>query len=717
MGGAEEQTAPADLNGRKGILCHDGASYSGGLQHCQPVEPYQLDPLFAELTSLRGVGDALGKLMARALGGGRVIDVLFHLPESYIDRRERTTIRAALPMQAVTLEVEVVRITPPDTSRQPTKVTVTDGTGFCDLVFFRAFPQAKLRVGSSVLIAGKMDDRRQIAHPDHIAPAERPEQFPGVEQVWPLTAGLFAWHLRKPVAEALTRIPAMPEWHDPALLRRERWVGFAEALQGLQTPTALPSPDLRRRLAYDELLAGQIAMGLMRRRVRERPGRSLTGDGHLREKALAAFGHELTEAQHAVLHELDADLAAPHRMLRLLQGDVGSGKTLVAVMAMLRAVEAGAQAAIMAPTEILARQHARTLAKISPVPAALLTSSVTGRERTRVLEGLADGSIPIAIGTHALVQDNVEFHDLAVAVIDEQHRFGVNQRLLLGAKGEHSDVLVMTATPIPRTMLLTQWGEMQISRLDGKPAGRKPIRTTTHPLSSLATVCDAVARAIEAGARVYWVCPMVSESEVLDLAAVEARYASLAERFDGKMGLAHGRQDTQVREAALADFAAGRTRLLVATTVIEVGVDVPEASVIVIEQAERFGLAQLHQLRGRVGRGEAASFCLLLYDDNMSETARKRLMLLRETEDGFRIADEDFRLRGGGDLLGTRQSGLPGWRIANPETDEGLLHMAGRDAEALLERDIDLTSDRGRAIRLLLRLFDRDDAFRTLHSG
>ncbi len=691
------------------------------------VEPWRLDPLFAELGSLRGVGDALGKLMARALGGDRVIDLLFHVPESYIDRRQRTTIRAALPLQTVTLEVEVMTITPPETPRQPTKVTVTDGTGFCDLVFFRAFPHQKLRPGQRVLIAGKMDDRRQIAHPDHIAPAEKPEQFPGVEQVWPLTAGLFAWHLRKPMAEALTRIPSLPEWHDPALLRRQGWAGFTASLTALQAPEALPSPLPRQRLAYDELLAGQIAMGLMRRRVRARPGRALTNraltdsaltpPASLRAQTLEAFGFDLTEPQRHVLAEIDADLSAPRRMLRLLQGDVGSGKTLVAILAMLRAVEAGAQAAIMAPTEILARQHARTLARICPVPSALLASSVTGRERARVLQGFADGSIPIAIGTHALVQEGVEFRDLALAVIDEQHRFGVNQRLLLGAKGEHTDVLVMTATPIPRTMLLTQWGEMQTSRLDGKPAGRKPIRTTTHPLSSIGVVCDAVSRAIAGGARVYWVCPMVSESEVLDLAAVEARYASLADRFGARMGLAHGRQDTMVREQALADFAAGRTQLLVATTVIEVGVDVPEASVIVIEQAERFGLAQLHQLRGRVGRGAAESFCLLLYDDQLSETARKRLMLLRETEDGFRIADEDFRLRGGGDLLGTRQSGLPGWRLANPETDEGLLHMAGRDAEALLTRDADLVSERGQAIRLLLRLFGRDDAFRTLHSG
>jgi ATP-dependent DNA helicase RecG len=681
------------------------------------LRPHDLDPLFAELTSLRGVGEALGKLMTRAVGGRRIIDLLYHLPESYIDRRERTDISHALPSQVVTLEAEVVRVTPPETSRQPTKVTVTDGSGFATLVYFRAFPRNRFIPGARLLIAGRIDEQRQIVHPDHIAPAGAPETFPGVEQVWPLTAGLFAWHLRKPVKDALSRIPALPEWQDAALMAREGWPGFTDALAALQTPTSLPSPIPRRRLAYDELLAGQVALGLARMRVRVRPGRPLVGDGQLRAAALHAFGHELTPDQRHVLSEIDADLAGPNRMLRLLQGDVGSGKTLVAVLAMLRAVEAGFQAAIMAPTELLARQHARTLARIAPVPSALLAASVTGKERTRVLEGLASGAIPLAIGTHALVQDAVAFADLALAVIDEQHRFGVDQRLQLGAKGDSTDVLVMTATPIPRTVLLTQWGEMTVSRLAGKPAGRRPIRTTTHPLSKLGEVCDAVARKLSEGARVYWVCPMVSESEALDLAAVEDRFASLLPRFGTAMGMAHGRMDSAVREQALADFSAGRTRLLVATTVIEVGVDVPEATVIVIEHAERFGLAQLHQLRGRVGRGTADSFCLLLFDDSLPQTAERRLRLLRETEDGFRIADEDFRLRGGGDLIGTRQSGTAGWRITDPETDEGLLHMAHRDAQALLERDPELASERGLAVRLLLRLFDRADATRTLHSG
>ena len=681
------------------------------------VEPDSLAPLFAPLTDLRGVGPTLAALVKRACGGDRVIDLLFHLPESFVDRRERLALRALVPGKMATVAVDVVRIEPPANARQPTKAIVTDGTAFSELVFFKGFPRAKLMPGAKVLVSGKVDDRRNMVHPDHIVGLDQADRLPLVEPVWGLTAGLFPWHLRRPVAEALTRVPSFPEWHDAALLAREQWPSFSEALHALQAPPAPPPDKMRRRLAYDELLAGQVALALVRRRVRERPGRALTGDGALRQKALAAFGHRPTAAQLDALHEIDADLAAPRRMLRLLQGDVGSGKTLVAVLAMLRAVEAGAQAALLAPTEVLAQQHFRTLERIAPVPSALLTGSVKGAARAKVFAGIADGSIPLVVGTHALFQEKVEYHDLALAVIDEQHRFGVEERLLMGRKGATADVLVMTATPIPRTLLLTQWGEMQVSLLSGKPAGRKPVRTTLHSLATLPDVTDGIFRALEGGARVYWVCPLVAESEVLDVAAAEARYAELRERFGAAVGLAHGRQETPVREAALADFAAGRTRLLVATTVIEVGVDVPEASVMVVEHAERFGLAQLHQLRGRVGRGHDASFCLLLHDDGLTDIAKRRLLLLRDTEDGFRIADEDFRLRGGGDLLGTRQSGLPGWRLADPVEDEGLLHMAGRDAEVLLQKDARLTSERGRAVRVLLKLFERTAAMRTLHSG
>jgi len=678
-----------------------------------------LAPLYAPLTELRGIGPALGELLARATGGTRVIDLLFHLPDSYLDWRERPTLKEARAGQAATMAVEVVSREEPASSQQPWRVIVTDGTAFAEIVYFGRPPDKALVPKAKVLVPGKITEfagRIQIK-PERIVPVERAESLRGIEPVWGLTAGLWPRQVANAMRQALTRVPEFPEWHDAALLRREKWPGFGDALGAVQAPEVLPGPEARKRLAYDELLADQVALAIIRGRARKRVGRVLRGDGRLRAQALATFGHQPTEAQRKALAEIDGDLSSGRRMLRLLQGDVGSGKTLVAALAMLRAVEAGAQAALMAPTEVLARQHQRTLSRLCPVPVGLLTGSVTGSARRSLLAGLASGEIPIVVGTHALFQDAVEYHDLALAVIDEQHRFGVAQRLQLGAKGETTDVLVMTATPIPRTLQLTQWGEMDVSRLGEKPAGRQPIRTSLHSLATLPDVLEGVARKLDEGARVYWVCPLVAESEVLDVAAAEERFAVLRERFGDAVGLAHGRMESEARQAALADFAAGRTRLLVATTVVEVGVDVPEASVMVIEHAERFGLAQLHQLRGRVGRGAAQSFCLLLHADGLGETARRRLQLLRETEDGFRIADEDFRTRGGGDVLGTRQSGLPGFRLADPVEHEGLLHMAHQDAALLLQKDPGLTGERGRAVRLLLRLFERAAAMQTLVSG
>ncbi|MDE2582787.1 MAG: ATP-dependent DNA helicase RecG [Rhodospirillales bacterium] len=704
-----------------------------------------LAPLFAPLTSLRGVGPAVARLLARAAGGERVLDLLFHLPETYLDRRARPSLRDARPGQIATLAVEVVRHDKPANDRQPWRIVVTDGTGFLELVFFRFRREGQMPPGAKLLVSGKLErfgERLTMPHPDHVLPADKPDALPAIEPVWPLTGGLWPRQVLGAMTQALARLAALPEWHDAALLRRERWPGFAEALRAVQAPADLPQADLphadlghadlghadppkaslpaaraRARLAYDELLAGQVALAVVRGRVRARPGRSLSGDGALRARALARFGHPPTASQRAALAEIDADLAAPRRMLRLLQGDVGSGKTLVALLAMLRAVEAGAQAALMAPTEVLAKQHHRVLSRLSPVPVALLTGAVKGRARARLLRGLADGSVPLVVGTHALFQDAVAYGDLGVAVIDEQHRFGVAQRLLLGEKGPETDVLVMTATPIPRTLLLTQWGEMDVSRLTEKPAGRGAIRTTLHSLATLPGVLDGLARKLEEGAQVYWVCPLVAENDMLELAAAEARFAAIRERFGAAVALAHGQQDPAARDAALADFAAGRARLLVATTVVEVGVDVPAASVMVIEHAERFGLAQLHQLRGRVGRGAAASFCLLLHDDGLTETARKRLLLLRDTDDGFAIADADFRLRGGGDVLGTRQAGQPGFRLADPEAHEGLLLMARRDAALLMDQDPGLSGPRGQAVRTLLRLFGQWGAMRTLLAG
>lgn len=680
-----------------------------------------LAPLFAPLTSLRGIGPAVAALISRAAGGERVIDLLFHMPDSYLNRGARPTIRDAKPGTVATLAVEVVRHERPSAARQPWRIIVRDDTGFADIVFFRFTREAQTPPGAKIVVSGKLDmfnGRLTIPHPDHLVPAEQADRIPVIEPVWPLTAGLWPRQVAAGLAQVLAIVPDFPEWHDPALLKRENWASFAEAIRAVQAPIAAePDKRMRGRLAYDELLAGQVAQALIRGRVRARLGQPLMGDSHLRDMALHRFGFPLTGSQEKALAEIDADLASPRRMLRLLQGDVGSGKTLVALLAMLRAVEAGKQAALMAPTEVLAKQHHRTLSRLCPVPVALLTGSVKGKERAKLLRGIKDGSIKMVVGTHALFQDAVAYHDLAVAVIDEQHRFGVNQRLTLGGKGERTDVLVMTATPIPRTLLLTQWGEMDVSRLTEKPAGRLPIRTTLHSLGTMSTVLEGVARKLDEGAQVYWVCPLVAESEALDVAAAQDRFVDLQRRFGNRVGLAHGQQTPEVRDAALAAFAAGTVRLLVATTVVEVGVDVPAASVMVIEHAERFGLAQLHQLRGRVGRGADASFCLLLHEDYVSETARRRLTLLRDTDDGFVIADEDYRLRGGGDALGTRQAGLPGYKLADPDAHEHLLHMAHRDAAVLLARDPALRTARGQAVRVLLRLFERHAAMKTLAAG
>ena len=515
-----------------------------------------LAPLFAPLTSLRGIGPAVAALIARAAGGDRVIDLLFHLPESYLDRSARPAIRDARPGTVATLDVEVVRHERPATSRQPWRIIVRDDTGTAELVFFRFTREAQTQPGTKLLVSGKLDifnGRLTVAHPEHMVPADQPDRIPVVEPVWPLTAGLWPRQVAGGLAQALALLPDFPEWHEAALLKREGWPAFAESLRSVQAPEGkAPDTRPRARLAYDELLAGQVALGLIRGRVRQRQGQPLIGSTAMRAEALRRFGFRLTKSQETALHEIDADLSSPRRMLRLLQGDVGSGKTLVATLAMLRAVEAGKQAALMAPTEVLAKQHHRTLSHLCPLPVALLTGSVKGSVRARMLRGFKDGTLQIVVGTHALFQDAVEYKDLALAVIDEQHRFGVNQRLTLGAKGEHTDVLVMTATPIPRTLLLTQWGEMDVSRLTEKPAGRQPIRTTLHALASMPTVLEGITRKLDEGAQVYWVCPLVAESEVLDVAAAEDRYADLKLRFGDRVGLAHGQQTAEVRDAALA---------------------------------------------------------------------------------------------------------------------------------------------------------------------
>jgi len=700
------------------------------------MRPAVLNALFAPLSSLAGIGPKQEKLYQHLLGRGeapaRVVDLLFHLPSGTIDRRARPKLRDVSAGQLVTVAVRIDRHRPPPPrrARAPYLIYASDDTGDIVLTYFNArkdYLDKLLPVGAVRYVSGTAaiyDGMLQMVHPDRVVSETDLAKLPLVEPVYPLTEGLTLNQLRRAADAALTRVPSLPEWQEPSWLARERFPSFAEALRTLHRPPdpvdALPERPAWARLAYDEFLAGQVALALVRAHLRRPSGRATPGTGQLRKKLVAALPFALTPSQTRAVADITADLAKPERMLRLLQGDVGSGKTVVALMAAATAVEAGRQAAFMAPTELLARQHYNTVAPLAAaagINVAILTGRERGAERNHTLERLALGDIHILIGTHALFQEEVAFRDLALAIVDEQHRFGVHQRLALARKGEAVDVLVMTATPIPRTLVLTYFGDMDISELREKPAGRAPIDTRTVPLERYQEVVEAVGRALGEGARVYWVCPLIEESENVDLNAAEERFAALKERFDAIVGLVHGRMRGADKDRAMERFAAGEMRLLVSTTVIEVGVDVPEASVMVIEHAERFGLAQLHQLRGRVGRGAAHSTCLLVYKGPLGDTAKARLKIMRETQDGFRIAEEDLRLRGEGDLLGTRQSGTPAFKVARIEVHGKYIGAARDDAALILARDPTLSTPRGEALRHLLYLFERDEAIRLIRAG
>ncbi len=698
------------------------------------MRPPVLNPLFASLTSLSGVGPKLEKLYQRLLGrdAPRVADLLFHLPSGAIDRRARPKLRDVQEGQVVTVAVTVTRHrpSPPHRARAPYRIETEDDTGTLTLTYFNArrdYLEKLLPVGETRYVSGTAefyDGMLQMVHPDRVVDETGFADLPLVEATYPLTEGLALGNVRRAMESALTRLPTLPEWQDETWIARERLPAFAESLRQLHRPATpadiLPESLAWTRLAYDELLAGQLALALVRAHMRRQAGRGHAGEGILRARILKSLPYTLTHSQQQALNDIVNDLALPQRMLRLLQGDVGSGKTVVALLAAATVIEAGRQAAFMAPTEILARQHLKTIAPLAEaanLKVAILTGRERGAERTEILDRLALGDIDLLLGTHALFQEVVSFRDLGLAIVDEQHRFGVHQRLALTQKGDAVDVLVLTATPIPRTLVLTFFGDMDVSELREKPAGRKPIDTRIIPMTRIAEVEEAAGRALNEGNRVYWVCPLVDESEKIDLAAAEARFAELREKFGNKADLVHGRMKGAEKDAAMMRFAAGETQLLVATTVIEVGVDVPEATIMVIEHAERFGLAQLHQLRGRIGRGPGQSTCLLLYKAPLGESARARLNILRETEDGFRIAEEDLRLRGEGDLLGTRQSGLPGFHLARLEFHGKYLGAARDDAALILSRDANLDTPRGEALRQLLYLFEKDEAIRLIRAG
>ncbi|MEO7691563.1 MAG: ATP-dependent DNA helicase RecG [Sphingomonas sp.] len=691
------------------------------------MRPDILNPLFAEITALKGVGPALAKPLDK-LGLHRVIDVAFHLPTGWIDRvaRDELDMADAGRTIAITLTARDYRS---GNGRGPTRVHATDAAGnYVSLVYFGGHPgwaKKLLPIGEQRRVSGRLEmygQELQMVHPDYVlpldeAPGASEESWAEREAIYPLSEGITSRRMGQMAAQALERAPELPEWIEPGLLAKHGWPAWREALARVHADPS--DAKAKERLAYDELFANQLALMLVRQSSKARRGRALVGDGRLRDAL--ELPYTLTGAQARTVREIEGDLQQAQPMLRLLQGDVGSGKTLVAAMALLMAVEAGAQGALLAPTEILARQHYDTLRRQLgglPVEIAVLTGRDKGRVREATLMGLASGAIHILIGTHAIFQEAVSYKDLALVVVDEQHRFGVAQRMMLQAKAERPPhLLAMTATPIPRTLTLANYGEMDVSQLDEMPPGRQPIETRVISEDRLPEVVDALARHLSDGGQAYWVCPLVEESEKSDLAAAEARAETLKARFGDRVGLIHGRMKGPEKDAVMGAFASGQIGVLVATTVIEVGVDVPNATLIVIEHADRFGLAQLHQLRGRVGRGSGRSICLLIRGNQLGETSRARLALMRETNDGFRIAEEDLRLRGAGELLGTKQSGEAGFRLATPEMLIEMLPAATDDARLLIDRDGGLQGARGQAARTALYLFERDAGVALLRSG
>ena len=692
--------------------------------------PEILFPLFSDLESLPGVGPKVAQNMG-ALGIEKPRDLLFHLPHSVIDRRPVDSVQSVELPATLTVPVRVTRHSAPSKRGAPHRIYVEDKETAFQIVYFHArgpYLEKVLPTGQDRIVSGKVelfDGLANMVHPDHVvAPADVAE-IPVFEAVYPLAAGVTQKGLTKAVEGSLSRLPDLPEWADAELVKREGWPTTEEAIRTAHAPKDLgdvsPTAKARQRLAYDELLAHQLTLALARARDRQAKGIASEGDGALRQKILDALPFQPTGAQMRAIEEIAGDMARPRRMNRLLQGDVGAGKTLVAFLALLIAVESGGQGVMMAPTEILARQHLEGLQPMAAqagVRLDILTGRDKGVDRARKLEALAQGDISILVGTHAVFQKDVVFRDLRLAIVDEQHRFGVRQRLLLGEKGAAADVLVMTATPIPRSLALAQYGDMEVSVLDEKPPGRTPIQTATVPMGRLDDVVEKLRAAVAEGKQCYWVCPLVEESETLDMTAAEERFKRLrAALGEGSVGLVHGQMPPAEKDAAMARFVAGETSVLVATTVIEVGVNVPNATIMVIERAESFGLAQLHQLRGRVGRGDQASTCLLIYQAPLTEGGERRLRIMRDTENGFRIAEEDLAIRGAGDMIGTAQSGLPRFRVADLERQTGLMQMAQQDARKLLAEDPKLESDRGKAARVLLWFMEQDRAIRLISVG
>ncbi len=699
--------------------------------------------LLKDISHLQAI-DPKRRLLYKKLMGKRVIDALWHLPSNILLREKVEQLHPGLTNKIVTLVARVVYHDPPQSrsSRRPYRIVCECNNQELELIFFKSRAPYLMRLapeGKEILISGKLEytnkygaNEWRITHPDHIGYPSHIDRWVGMESVYPLTAGLTQFSVKSVLDEGLESLPFIPEWIDKELLNSKNWLAFHESIHLAHAPQSLldlTSTHIgRQRLAYDEVLAHQLSLQLTRKENLKLPSPSLPGNGTLKEKLLKTLPFTLTASQEEALSEIYADLKRPLQMLRLLQGDVGSGKTLVAIMAALQVIESGYQAAILAPTDILTRQHYHTMQKwLEPIGirVAILTAREKGKAREQILNDLASGHIDLIVGTHSIIQDTVNFSKLGLAIVDEQHRFGVEQRITLSGKGSNPHILSMTATPIPRTLMLANYGDMDVSILREKPPGRQPITTSVLSVTRFEEVLEGIKRALATGQKIYWVCPLIEESETLDFAAVMERYEVLSKRFPGKVAFVHGKLKSLEKEQAMDSFINGDAQILIATTVIEVGVDVAAATIMVVEHAERFGLAQLHQLRGRVGRGSEPSTCLLLYGNPLTFIARKRLETMRATDDGFVIAKADLKLRGGGEILGTRQSGALKYRFLDfsdkeesvLELYEEFLELANKDARQICLQDPNLESERGQALKILLRLFEHDEAIKYKRSG
>jgi len=690
-----------------------------------PLSSSYRDPLQTPIQYVKGVGPILSSLLERK-GIRTVEEALYFLPRTYEDRRHLKKVSELKPGERQSGLGEVRScglVYYSNSKRRIFEVVVGDETGEVRLKWFRGNERSlfyRFRKGTKLLFTGEtrwFNHQKVMIHPDVEVIGEEGEKdflhFKRIVPIYSETEGLPQRTLRRILRNVLDRYASHLSSPIPAdILRRQKLIDFREAFERVHfPPDEEPMEALlqhrsegHRRIVFDELFFLQLGLALKKKDRELETGISFKGNGNLTERFLSHLPFRLTRAQERVFQEIREDMERPTPMNRLIQGDVGSGKTIVAFMACLVALECGYQASVMAPTEVLAEQHWRTLrpwAELLGMRIELLTGSIKGMEKESLYESVRRGAIDLLIGTHALIQEAVEFHRLGLAVIDEQHKFGVLQRAMLRKKGVNPDILVMTATPIPRTLAMTVYGDLDLSILDEMPPGRKPVETRYYPDSSRPRVYEIVREEIRKGRQAFFVCPLVEESEKLDLkdATKMAEHLQREAFPEVRVGLLHGRMGSEEKESVMKAFQEGQIQILVSTTVIEVGVDVPNASVMVVEHAERFGLSQLHQLRGRIGRGEHPSTCLLLTPHGISKEARARLRALVKTQDGFRIAEEDLTLRGPGEFWGTRQSGFPDLRAVHLVRDTPLLIEARKEAFRLVSEDPDLSNSDHRGLR------------------